>query len=401
MFQFSEKSKDLQARLLKFRDEFIYPNEERFNTEVENGTPWKPVPVMEELRAEARRQGLWNLFAAAPDGPGLSNFDYAPLAEIMGCNEWTPEVFNSNPPDSGNMGLLRQYANPEQQEKWLKPLLAGEIRSCFAMTEPAVASSDATNIATRAELDGDHWVINGEKWFIGGPGNPLCRIAIVMCKTNPEADRYKQHSMILVPLDTPGVGIKRMLKVMGFDFAPRGHANLVFDNVRVPASNVVLGAGRGFEIAQGRLGPGRLHHGMRCVGAAERAFALMCGRGLKRVAFGKPIARLGGNSEHIARSRIEIEMVRLLVLHTSWLLDNVGAQAARSEISQAKVAAPEMACRVVDRAMQMHGAAGLSQDTPLSVLYARLRTLRIVDGPDEVHLRVIAREELSKFSAAE
>jgi acyl-CoA dehydrogenase len=401
MFEFSEESKTLAARLLKFRDEFILPNEERFNAEVEEGTPWKPVPVMEELRAEARRQGLWNLFAEPPHGPGLSNLDYAPLAEVMGCNEWTPEVFNSNPPDSGNMGLLLKYANEEQKDRWLAPLLAGEIRSCFAMTEPEVASSDATNNSTRAELDGDHWVINGEKWFIGGPGNPLCRIAVVMCKTNPEAERYKQHSMILVPLDTPGVKIKRMLKVMGFDYAPRGHANLTFENVRVPVSNVLLGAGRGFEIAQGRLGPGRLHHAMRCVGAAERAFALMCGRGLKRVAFGKPIARLGGNSEHIARSRIEIEMVRLLVLRTSWLLDNVGAHAARSEISQAKVAAPEMACRVVDRAMQMHGAAGLSQDTPLSVLYARLRTLRIVDGPDEVHLRVIAREELSKFGSAE
>ena len=398
MFQFSEKSNDLAARLIRFRDEYIYPNEERFNAQVDAGdSPWKPVPVLEELRLEARRQGLWNLFAPAPDGPGLSNFDYAPLAEIMGCNEWTPEVFNSNPPDSGNMGILRQYGSAEQQERWLKPLLAGEIRSCFAMTEPAVASSDATNIATRAELDGDHWVINGEKWFIGGPGNPLCRIAIVMCKSNPDADRYKQHSMILVPLDTPGVRVKRMLKVMGFDYAPRGHANLAFENVRVPVSNTLLGPGRGFEIAQGRLGPGRLHHAMRCVGAAERAFALMCQRGLKREAFGKQIARLGGNSELIARSRIEIEMVRLLVLQTSWLLDTVGAQAARSQVSQAKVAAPEMALRVVDRAMQMHGAAGLSQDTPLSVLYARLRTLRIVDGPDEVHLRVIAREELARF----
>jgi acyl-CoA dehydrogenase len=297
------------------------------------------------------------------------------------------------------MGILAAYGSEEQKEQWLTPLLAGDIRSCFAMTEAGVASSDATNIATRAELIGDEWVINGEKIFISGPGNPLCKIAIVMCRSNPEGSRYGQHSMILVPLDTPGVTVKRMMKVMGFDYAPRGHAALTFDNVRVPVSNTLLGPNRGFEIAQGRLGPGRLHHAVRCVGAAERALELMCRRGLNRVAFGKQLAKLGGNADLIARSRIEIDMVRLSVLNVAYLLDTVGAMNARSEVSQVKVAAPEMACRVVDRAIQLHGAIGLSQDTPLAALYARLRTLRIVDGPDEVHLRVIARAELARYES--
>jgi len=390
-FEQSDTVRDLVSQLTAFRDTHIIPNEPRFQAETGTSDRWKPAPVLEELRAKAKAAGLWNLFQAH------TNLDYAPMAEVMGCNEWAPEVFNCNPPDSGNMGLLAAFANPAQQKRWLNPLLAGEIRSCFAMTEPGVASSDATNIATRAELKGDQWIINGEKWWISGPGNPLCKIAIVMCRSDPDAEPHKRHSMILVPLDTPGVTIKRQLTVLGFDFAPRGHSHLTFDNVQVPAENVLLGAGRGFEIAQGRLGPGRVHHAMRCIGAAERALALMCKRGLSRKAFGSEIAYLGGNSEAIARSRTEIDMVRSHVLRTAALLDTVGAQGARSEISQIKLAAPEMACRVVDRAMQMHGAAGLSQDTPLAALYARLRTLRIVDGPDEVHMRVIARQELSKY----
>jgi acyl-CoA dehydrogenase len=329
----------------------------------------------------------------------LSNVEYAPLAEIMGCNEWAPEVFNCNPPDTGNMGLLAAFGSEEHKERWLRPLLSGEIRSCFAMTEPAVASSDATNIATRASLDRNEWVINGEKWWISGPGNPLCKLAIVMCRTEPGADRLRQHSMILVPLDTAGVSITRHLTVFGHDFAPRGHCQLTFDNVRVPASNVLLGAGRGFEIAQGRLGPGRIHHAMRCIGAAERALESMCRRGLARTAFGKPLIDLGGNRNAIARSRIEIDMLRAFVMLAAQQLDVLGSSAARSVISQVKVAAPEIACRVVDRAMQIHGAAGLSQDTPLAALYARLRTLRIVDGPDEVHLRVVAKQELARYTS--
>lgn len=397
-FELSKKVQVLIERLTAFRDEHIYPNEALFAEQVSSGTHWKPAPILEQLRIRAKSMGLWNLFMSDPRyGEGLSNLEYAPLAELMGCNEWAPEVFNCNPPDTGNMGMLAAFANAEQKKQWLEPLLAGDIRSCFAMSEPNVASSDATNISTRAEIDGANWLINGEKWWISGPGNPLCKIAIVMCRTHPEAERHAQHSMILVPLDTPGVTIKRQLTVLGFDFAPRGHSHLVFENVKVPYENVLLGPGRGFEIAQGRLGPGRVHHAMRCVGAAERALSLMCKRGLARKAFKKEIAVLGGNLDVIARSRLEIEMVRALVLRVAERLDSVGAAGARSEISQVKVAAPEMACRIVDRAIQMHGAAGLSQDTPLAALYARLRTLRIVDGPDEVHLRVIGKQELEKY----
>jgi acyl-CoA dehydrogenase len=398
-FGFSEPVNNLVKRLTAFRDDYIYPNERLFNAQTASGDMrWKPAPILEDLRQQAKREGLWNLFLRDERyGTALSNVDYAPLAEVMGCNEWAPEVFNCNPPDTGNMGVLAAYGTDDQKEQWLKPLLSGAIRSCFAMTEPAVASSDATNISMKAEAKGDEWVIDGEKWWISGPGNPLCKVAIAMCRTDPEADRHNQHSMIIVPLDTPGVTIKRQLTLMGFDFAPRGHSALVFDKVRVPLKNVLLEPGKGFEIAQGRLGPGRVHHGMRCVGAAERALELMCRRGLSRTAFNKPIALLGGNSDVIAESRMEINMVRQLVLKTAYLLDTVGPLAARSEISQTKVAAPRMACRVVDRAIQIHGAAGLSQDTPLAALYARLRSLRIVDGPDEVHLRVIAKEELGKY----
>ncbi|HSY59186.1 MAG TPA: acyl-CoA dehydrogenase family protein [Terriglobales bacterium] len=399
-FEFSSKVKDLVKRVIAFRDTHIYPNERLFTEQTAYGANrWRPAPILEELRKLAKNDGLWNLFLGDERyGPGLSNFDYAPLAEIMGCNEWAPEIFNCNPPDTGNMGILAAYGTEEQKQEWLRPLLSGEIRSCFAMTEPAVASSDATNVSTSAGLRGDEWIINGEKWFISGPGNPLCKIAIVMCRSNPGADPHSQHSMILVPLESTGVVIKRQLTVMGFDFAPRGHSALSFDQVRVPAKNVLLGAGRGFEIAQGRLGPGRVHHAMRCVGAAERALELLCRRGLSRTAFGTRLTKLGGNADLIAESRIEINMVRECVLKTAHLLDTVGPVAARSEISQIKVSAPRMACRVVDRAIQIHGAAGLSQDTPLAALYARLRALRIVDGPDEVHLRVIAKAELAKYA---
>jgi acyl-CoA dehydrogenase len=400
-FEFSPKMIDLAKRVTAFRDKHIYPNERLFSEQTAFGADhWRPAPILEELRQLARQEGLWNLFLSDQRyGPGLSNFEYAPLAEIMGCNEWAPEIFNCNPPDTGNMGILATYGTEDQKQQWLQPLLSGEIRSCFAMTEPAVASSDATNISTSAELKGDEWIVNGEKWFISGPGNPLCKIAIVMCRSNPGAPPHNQHSMILVPLESAGVAIKRQLTVLGFDFAPRGHSALSFDEVRVPAENILLGAGRGFEIAQGRLGPGRVHHAMRCVGAAERALELLCRRGLSRIAFGKQLTKLGGNADLIAESRIEINMVREYVLKTARLLDTVGPVAARSEISQIKVSAPRMACRVVDRAIQIHGAVGLSQDTPLAALYARLRTLRIVDGPDEVHLRVIARAELEKYSS--
>ena len=397
-FQHSEKVRALVEKLTAFRDTHIIPNEAVFAEQVADGaTRFKPAPILEDLRARAKKEGLWNLFLKdETHGHGLTNLEYAPLAEIMGCNEWAPEVFNCNPPDTGNMEVLARYGNEAQKQQWLMPLYAGEIRSCFAMTEPGVASSDATNISTRAELRDGEWVINGEKWWISGPGNPLCKIAIAMVKSNPENDRHKQHSMILIPLEAEGVTIKRQLTVLGFDYAPRGHVQLKFDNVRVPQANVLLGPGRGFEIAQGRLGPGRLHHAMRCVGAAERALSLMCQRGLARTAFGKPIATLGGNFDVIAKSRLEIEMVRLFVLKAAWLLDTQGPKGAKVEVSGAKILAAHMACQVVDRAMQLHGAAGLSQDTPLAALYARLRTLRIADGPDEAHWRTIAKAELEK-----
>jgi acyl-CoA dehydrogenase len=390
---------DLRERLIAFRDERIYPNEALFDEQLSAGGRWDSPPILETLRTEAKAAGLWNLFFHDRErGAGLSNLAYAPLAEVMGCNEWAPEVFNCNPPDTGNMETLAMFGTAEQKQRWLDPLLNGEIRSCFAMTEPDVASSDATNIATRAEATGDTWTIDGRKTFISGPGNPRCKIAIVLCKSDPDAERYRQHTMILVPLDTPGVTAKRHLTVFGFDFAPRGYWELTFERAVVPLGNTLLGPGRGFEVAQGRLGGGRLHHAMRCVGAAERALALMCRRGMERTAFGKRLIDLGGNLDLVARSRIEIDSVRELVLKAAHLLDAHGGKAARSAISAAKVAAPEMALRVVDRAIQLHGAAGLSQVTPLAALYARLRTLRLGDGPDEVHLRVIAREELAKYA---
>jgi acyl-CoA dehydrogenase len=398
-FEHSEKVLRLRKELIAFRDREIYPHEAQFEHELEEHGRFAIIPILEALRAKAKAAGLWNLFLDDPEhGAGLTNLEYAPLAEIMGCNEWTPETFNCNPPDSGNIELLRRYADAEQKARWLAPLMAGDIRSSFAMTEPGVASSDATNIQARAERDGNDWVLNGRKWWISGPGSPACAFTIVMCRTGDDATSHLNHSMFIVPLKAPGVTIVRQLKVFGFDHAPRGQSELCFSNVRIPTGNVIFGIGRGFEIAQGRLGSGRIHHAMRCIGAAERAMDLMCRRSQSRRAFGRKLSDLGGNPDVIAQSRVEIEMARLLVLRAADRLDRLGAKAARSEISQAKLVAPTMALAVVDRAIQMHGAEGLSQDSPLPALFARLRTLRLADGPDEVHRRVIAKEELAPYS---
>ena len=397
-FSYSPKTQALLEKLIAFRDEHIYPNEAEFARQVNEGERWAEVPLMSELQALAREQGLWNLFLPEPEyGAGLSNLEYAPLAEVMGCNEWAPEVFNCGAPDTGNMEVLARYGNEEQKEQWLKPLLSSEIRSCFAMTEPGVASSDATNMEATAVREGDEWVLNGRKWWISGAGDPRCKIAIYMCLTNPEAGRHEQHSQILVPMDAKGVTVVRPLNVFGYDHAPHGHCEIVFDNVRVPYGNVILGEGRGFEIAQGRLGPGRMHHCMRSIGTAERALELMCRRGMQRTAFGKPLIKLGGNFDVVAESRMEIEQARLLVLKAAWLLDKVGNKAAASEISQIKVVAPNIALRVIDRAIQMHGGAGVCQDVPLAEMYANQRTLRLADGPDEVHRMLVARRELAKY----
>ena len=404
-FEHSDKVKDLQARLTAFMAAHVYPNEKRFKDEVDRGDRWQPIPLIEELKARARAEGLWNLFLPESEyGAGLTNTEYAPLCEIMGrAMPFAPEIFNCSAPDTGNMEVLVRYGSAEQKRQWLEPLLAGEIRSCFAMTEPDVASSDATNIQSTIEfrpasaggLNADEYVINGRKWWTSGAGDPRCRIAIFMGRSNPNAPRHKQQSMILVPMNAPGVRIKRTLPVFGFDDAPHGHAEIVFDNVRVPASNMLLGEGRGFEIAQGRLGPGRIHHCMRIIGVAERAQELMCARVKSRVAFGKPLAEQGTIRAHIAESRIEIDQARLLTLRAAYLMDTVGNKAARSEIAQIKVAAPRMALRVLDRAIQAHGGGGVSDDFPLAQAWAHARTLRIVDGPDEVHLEAIARLELA------
>src|ERR1700719_2015701 len=379
-FEFSEKTKELQKRLQRFMDEFIYPNEHRFDEEVERDG-WKPTKIVEELKPKARAARLWNLFL--PDdseGAGLTNLEYAPLCEIMGRCHWAPEVFNCSAPDTGNMEILARYGTVEQKEKWLKPLLAGEIRSCFAMTEPDVASSDATNISASILRDGDDYVINGRKWWSSGAGDPRCKIAIFMGKTDPAAPTHKQQSMILVPLETPGVKIVRLLTVFGYDHAPHGHAEIAFENVRVPASNMLLGEGRGFEVAQGRLGPGRIHHCMRCIGVAERALQTMCRRVQSRVAFGRALAEQGTIRADIARSRIEIEQARLLTLKAADMMDNVGNKAARSEIAMIKVVVPNVALRVLDRAIQAHGGAGVSQDTLFASACAMSRTLRLADG---------------------
>jgi acyl-CoA dehydrogenase len=400
-FELSERARSLRDKLLVFMDAHVYPNENRFHEEVARD-PWKPTRVIEELKLKAKATGLWNLFLppnaadAELAGPGLTNLEYAPLCEVMGRSHIAPEIFNCSAPDTGNMEVLARYGSAEQKEKWLKPLLNGEIRSCFAMTEPDVASSDATNIATRMVRQADTYVIDGKKWWSSGAGDPRCKIAIVMGKTNPAAATHKQQSMMLIPLDTPGVKIVRMLTVFGYDHAPHGHAEIHFENVRVPAANIVLGEGRGFEIAQGRLGPGRIHHCMRCIGVAERALEAMCRRVQSRVAFGKTLAEQGTIRADIAASRIEIEQARLLTLKAAHMMDTVGNKAARTEIAMIKVVAPNVALRVLDRAIQAHGGAGVSQDTFLPSTWAMVRALRLADGPDEVHLESIAKWELSK-----
>jgi acyl-CoA dehydrogenase len=397
-FEHSQKTKDLQQRLQAFMDEHIYPNEQRFHDEVERDR-WKPTKIIEGLKPKARATGLWNLFLPGDDpGAGLTNLEYAPLCEIMGRVHWAPEVFNCSAPDTGNMEVLARYGTPEQKEKWLKPLLAGEIRSCFAMTEPAVASSDATNITSSIVRKGDEYVINGRKWWTSGAGDPRCKIAIFMGKTDPAAPPHKQQSMILVPMDARGVKIERLLSVYGYDHAPHGHGEVTFTDVRVPAANMLLGEGRGFEIAQGRLGPGRIHHCMRCIGVAERALETMCKRVQVRVAFGKPLADQGTIRADIAASRIEIEQARLLTLNAAHMMDTVGNKAARAEIAMIKIVAPNIALNILDRAIQAHGGAGVSQDTFLAAAWAGVRTLRLADGPDEVHAEAIARLELGKWA---
>ena len=395
MFELSAKSRELRERLLKFFDQHIYSNEKVFHEQIERAR-WQVPAIVEQLKDQARAEGLWNLFLPHSDkGAGLTNLEYAPLCEVMGRSPgFGPEVFNCSAPDTGNMEVLARYGTPEQQAQWLTPLLEGRIRSCFAMTEPDVASSDATNIRSRIERDGDQYVINGRKWWISGAGDPRCAIAIFMGLSNPEAPAHKRQSMILVPMATKGVTIKRMLTVFGYDDAPHGHAEITFENVRVPAANMLLGEGRGFEIAQGRLGPGRIHHCMRQIGVAERALETMKRRVTSRVAFGKPLAEQGTIRRDIAQSRIEIDQARLLTMQAAHLMDTVGNKAARAEIAMIKVVAPNVTQRVLDRAIQAHGAAGVSQDTFLAHAWANSRTLRLADGPDEVHLEAIAKHEL-------
>ena len=398
-FEYSDKVKDLQAKLLAFMDEHVYPNEQRHHDEVADGERWQPSKVIEGLKPKARAAGLWNMFLPdSEDGAGLTNLEYAPLCEIMGRSHMAPEVFNCSAPDTGNMEVLARYGTKEHKERWLKPLLAGEIRSCFSMTEPDVASSDATNIESSIARDGDDYVINGTKWWSSGAGDPRCKISIFMGKTDPSAPRHKQQSMILVPMDTPGLKIERMLTVFGYDHAPHGHGEITFKNVRVPASNLLLGEGRGFEIAQGRLGPGRIHHCMRLIGVAERALELLCKRVQCRTAFGKKIAEQGTIRADIATSRMEIEQARLLTLKAAHMMDTVGNKAARAEIAMIKVIAPNVALRVLDRAIQAHGAAGVCQDYFLAAAWANSRTLRLADGPDEVHREAIAKWELERWA---
>ncbi len=397
-FEFSQKTKDLQKRLTAFMEEHIYPNEQRFHDEIQRER-WSPTRIVEELKSKARTAGLWNLFLPNDEqGAELTNLEYAPLCEIMGRSAMAPEVFNCSAPDTGNIEVLARYGTPEQKEQWLRPLLAGEIRSCFAMTEPAVASSDATNIEASIIRDGDEYVINGRKWWASGAGDPRCKIAIFMGKTDPFAPRHKQQSMVLVPMDTPGVKIERLLTVYGYDHAPHGHGEVTFESVRVPISNILLGEGQGFEIAQGRLGPGRIHHCMRCVGVAERALETMCKRVQSRVAFGKTLAEQGTIRSDIATSRMEIEQARLLTLKAAHMMDAVGNKAARAEIAMIKVVAPNVTLRVLDRAIQAHGGVGVSQDTFLAAAWAGVRTLRLADGPDEVHTEAIAKFELQKWA---
>jgi acyl-CoA dehydrogenase len=401
-FGFDDKTSELRQRLLEFMDECVYPAEARFRAEVASaGDPWGIPPVLEELKAQARERGLWNLFLPRTHefGAGLTNLQYAPLAEITGHNPWiAPEAINCSAPDTGNMELLSRFGSEEQQQRWLQPLLDGTIRSAFSMTEPDVASSDATNIATRIERQGDEYVINGRKWWTSGAMSPRCELLIVMGVTDPEADRHRRQSMILVPRDTPGVEIQRSTSLFGYDDGPHGgHAEIVYDNVRVPASNVLGEEGDGFRIAQERLGPGRIHHCMRAIGMAERALELLCARTAGRSTFGRPIIDHGVVERWIAEARVKIEQVRLLVLKTAWLMDTVGNRGARIEVSAIKVAAPEVATWVIDRAIQGHGGMGVSQDTPLPELYAVARILQIADGPDEVHYMAIARRETRRY----
>jgi acyl-CoA dehydrogenase len=399
----SEKLVEVRETIRNFVEEQVEPIQQEYHDEIAVGDRWSHTPrqdeILNSLKDEARRLGLWNFFLPeSQGGAGISNLEYAHLAEIMGRSRLASEAFNCSAPDTGNMEVLERYGSEAQKKQWLEPLLAGEIRSAFAMTEPGVASSDATNIATAAVLDGDEWVISGEKFYISGAGDARCRIMICMVVTDPDAPRHNRQSQILVPMDAEGVEVVRPMEVFGRDDAPHGHMHIKYHNVRVPKDNIILGRGRGFEISQGRLGPGRIHHCMRSIGAAEKALDLMCKRAVSREAFGKPLAELGGNYDIIADSRIEIEMCRLLTFKAAWLMDTIGNKAARDAISQIKVAVPNMALRVIDRSIQIHGAAGISQDFPLAALWTSQRTLRLADGPDEVHRRVIARKELARYT---
>ena len=395
-FEYSERTMKLRREVEEFMDAYIYPNEALYYQQLDEGeTRWETPPILEELKAKAKSAGLWNLFLPESErGAGLTNMEYTPLCEIMGRVPWSAEVFNCSAPDTGNMETIERYGTEEHKKQWLEPLLAGEIRSAFAMTEPAVASSDAMNIESRIERDGDEYVLNGRKWWTSGIGDPRCKIIIFMAKNDPNAEPYKQQSMILVPADTPGITVHRMLTVMGYDDAPHGHGEVEFKDVRVPASNMLLGEGRGFEIAQGRLGPGRIHHCMRLIGVAERALELMCKRATERTTWGKTLAERGVTQERIAQARIDIEMHRLLVLKAAYMMDTVGNKAARQEIAMIKVAAPNMALNIIDNAMQLHGGGAMSQEFPLAYMWARARALRFADGPDEVHRQQIARLEL-------
>ena len=401
-FEYSPRVQELQQKLRAFMEQHIYPNEATYDAQAREGERWKVIPIIEHLKPVARAQGLWNMFLPhSGAGAGLTNLEYAPLCEIMGRCGWSGEVFNCSAPDTGNMEVIERYGTAEHKEQWLKPLLAGEIRSCFAMTEPQVASSDATNIESSIVRDGDHYVINGRKWWSSGAGDPRCKIAIFMGKTDPGAPKHKQQSMILVPMNAPGVKIERMLTVYGYDHAPHGHAEVTYKDVRVPASNLLLGEGRGFEIAQGRLGPGRIHHCMRLVGVAERALETMCKRATERTAFGRKLAEMGALRMDIAKSRIEIEQARLLTLKAAYMMDTVGNKAAKAEIAMIKVVAPNMALNVIDRAVQAHGGGGVCQDFRLAADWASSRTLRLADGPDEVHLESVAKFELDKILKAQ
>ena len=399
VFEYSEKAKAYQDRLKVFMDTHVYPNEATFAKQIGEGDRWQPVPIVEELKKKARSEGLWNLFLPDSEyGAGLTNLEYTPLCEVMGRSPMAPEVFNCSAPDTGNMEVLVRYGTEEQKEQWLKPLLEGKIRSAFCMTEPEVASSDATNIQASIVRDGDEYVINGNKWWASGAADPRCKIYIFMGKTDPDGPRHKQQSMILVPSDAPGVKMVRSLDVFGYDHAPHGHGHITFKDVRVPVSNMLLGEGRGFEIAQGRLGPGRIHHCMRIIGVAERALEALCKRAKSRVAFGRKLAEMGSVRQDMAKSRMEIDQARLLTMYAAHMMDTVGNKAARTEIAMIKVVAPNMALRVLERAIQVHGGMGVSSDTWLAAAWAHIRALRLADGPDEVHLETITRLELKKHS---